>query len=218
MNGALGRVGRFAADWLEELDEVERVVRADRGDELSPLLGEVEVAFDFTVAGLGFLHGRAFVEAGVRPVIGTSGVTRDEVRELDALARARGLGGLVVPNFSLGIACLRRAVEEAARTFSSAEILELHHDRKVDAPSATAGHLRELLTEHGIEAPIHSVRLPGLYAHHEVLFGGPGETLRVRHDMAGPEAFGPGITAALRHVLATTGVAYGLEAVLPGGG
>lgn len=220
--GARGRMGSFAARCLGEQDEFEVVAALDAGDDLEAALATTRptLGLDFTVAGLGFEHGRRLLAAGVRPVIGTSGVTRAEAAELDRLAREDGLGGLVVPNFSLGMGLLQRACVDLARALQGkgwqAEVLELHHAQKLDAPSATSLDTAARIIEagDGADVPIHSVRLPGLYAHQEVLFGGPGETLRLRHDMAGPEAFGPGIQLALRHAARAVGVAWGLAAAL----
>jgi 4-hydroxy-tetrahydrodipicolinate reductase len=218
--GASGRLGRCACAALEG-DAGWRLVAgfSSRDDwprrirELAPL-----VALDATRAGLGFEHGRILLEAGVRPVIGTSGVTPEETAELDRLARARELGGLVVPNFSLGALLLARAAEDLARHFAKAEIVELHHDKKRDAPSGTAletaRRIERARGEDRASVPIHSVRLPGLYAHQEVLFGSPGELVTLRHDMLGPEAFGPGILASLAYAAAARGVARGLERAL----
>lgn len=153
----------------------------------------------------------ALLESGIRPVIGTSGVSPDQTAALDAEARRLGLGGLVVPNFSLGMWALQRAAELAVQYLPSAAIIEQHHERKLDSPSGTALHTREVL---GPDVPIHSVRLQGLYAHQEVILGGPGETLTLRHDMRGPQAFGPGIIAALRYAASATGVGRGLGPAL----
>ena len=151
----------------------------------------------------------------MRPVIGTSGVTREEALRLDRRARELELGGLVVPNFSLGMLHVQHAAAELARHFERAEIVELHHDKKKDAPSSTARDTAERLGAlRGRPIPIHSVRLPGLYAHQEVLFGAPGELVTLRHDTLTPEAFCPGILLALRHATRARGVAFGLEAAL----
>jgi 4-hydroxy-tetrahydrodipicolinate reductase len=211
-------MGAFACELLRRDAGFELVAELEREHDLELALRECApvVGLDVTVAGLGVEHGRRMLAAGVRPVIGTSGVSRVEAAELDALARPRGLGGIVVPNFSLGIACLNRAAELLARSFPTVTILERHHDRKKDAPSATARDTAERLQVRrgGAPVPIHSVRSPGSYAHHEVLFGAPGETLSLRHDMLGPEAFGPGLLAALRHASSARGVAFGLEAAV----
>jgi 4-hydroxy-tetrahydrodipicolinate reductase len=216
--GAGGRLGRFACAHLRASAGFQLVAAIEREHDLRGVLREsgAEVALEATVAGQGAAHGRILLENGVRAVIGTSGVSRAETEALDALARARGLGGIVVPNFSLGMACLNRAAELLARAFPSVTIVERHHERKRDAPSGSARDTAERLARlrNGAEVPIVSVRSPGCYAHQEVLLGAPGETLSLRHDMLGPEAFGPGILAALRFAAHAEGVAFGLEAAL----
>lgn len=236
--GARGRLGRFACDKLAASNEFELVARYDRDADWRAAIADcgATVVFEATRAGLGFEHGLALLERGLRPVIATSGVSASESEALDARARELGLGGLVVPNFSLGAWLLQRFSEECARWFDGAEIIELHHPRKADAPSGTAADTARRIDEarrsaglpsfdpptpgfaargsakHGV--PIHSVRLGGLYAHQEVLFGAMGETLSLRHDMHGPEAFGPGILLAMRHAAHTRGVQRGLDQVL----
>ncbi len=218
--GARGRMGRFSVELLGRSREFEVVAEIQREDDLGVALVEsrAELGLDFTAAGVGFEHGRALLQAGIRPVVGTSGVSPAENAELDRLARSVGLGGLVVPNFSLGVVLLQRAALLVAARFAACEIVEQHHERKKDAPSGTALDTAEriaALQGRGPgEVPIHSVRLPGVYARHEVLFGAPGETLLVRHDMAGPEAFGPGILCALRHASRASGVGRGLGVAL----
>jgi 4-hydroxy-tetrahydrodipicolinate reductase len=214
--GAGGRMGRLAVRLVREAGDLELAAEVEHGDDLSAVLREsgAAVGLDFTVAGRGFEHGRTMLAAGVRPVIGTSGVSLDENRDLDRLARQRGLGGLVVPNFSLGVFVLLRACELAARHFPSAEILELHNARKKDAPSGTAIATAELLAAardaDPAAIPIHSVRLPGVYSNQEVLFGGRGELLRLCHETYDIECFSAGILAALRYAPTATGVARGI--------
>ncbi len=218
--GARGRMGRFACDLLRASPGFELAAEVGREHRLEVVLSEcrAELGLDFTVAGLGFAHGIALLRAGLRPVIGTSGVDRDETARLDRTARELGLGGLVVPNFSLGALCLQRAAAEIARRFPRVEIVEKHHDRKRDAPSATARDTAErlaaVLGDSSAGVPIHSIRLPGLFAHQEILFGRPGEVLVLRHDMLGPEAFGPGILLALRRARDVLGVEHGLDGAL----
>ncbi len=234
--GARGRLGSFACALLEERSDFDLVGRYDADDDWQGLLADsgARVALEATRAGLGFSHGISLLEAGVRPVIATSGVGRDETERLDRLARERGLGGLVVPNLSLGALLLMRFAAVAAGHMPDVEIVELHHERKADAPSGTAAETARRIAaarverprvarssdaqpeRGGLEAgvPIHSVRLPGFYAHQEVIFGALGETLSLRHDMSGPAAFGPGLLAALRHAASAEGVAIGLEHAL----
>jgi 4-hydroxy-tetrahydrodipicolinate reductase len=234
--GSGGRLGGFALELLRGAAGFELVGAYDSRDDWTRAIRSsgAQVALEATRAGLGCEHGLALLEAGVRPVIATSGVSPEEGLRLDHEARRRNLGGLIVPNFSLGSALLQRFAAEAARHFPDAEIVELHHERKQDAPSGTAletarrmaaerdgaaaapereGEPRERGGRHG-GIPVHSVRLPGLYAHQVVLLGAPGETLELRHDMSGPAAFGPGIRAALTYAAAAEGVARGIEHAL----
>ena len=220
--GARGRMGRFACELLRASPDFELAAELDREHRLEAVLPEcrAELALDLTVAGLGYEHGLASLRANLRPVIGTSGVSRGETARLDQAARERGLGGLVVPNFSLGMWCLQRAALEIARHFPRVEIIEEHHQHKRDSPSGTARDTAERLAA-ALQRPaqdflIHSLRLPGLFAHQELRFGGPGETLTLRHDMLGPEGFGPGILLALRHASRAVGVGHGLEMALAG--
>ncbi|MDP6540233.1 MAG: dihydrodipicolinate reductase C-terminal domain-containing protein [Planctomycetota bacterium] len=215
--GAAGRMGTLARERISAADDLELVAEIGSTDELRQALRDTatEVALDVTAAGLGAAHGLEMLEAGVRPVIGTSGVTLEENEALDAAAREVRLGGLVVPNFSLGIWLLLRAAEEAARHFPRFEVVEMHHLAKLDAPSGTAIQTAERLAAvHGrdpADVPIHSIRLPGLLSNQEVMLGGDGEVLRLRHETYGLSCFGPGILAALRYARAAEGVGRGIE-------
>lgn len=195
-----------------------------------------DVVVDFTVAEWTPVVARAAIEAGARPVIGTTGLDEAFLDELDRLARQRGLGAVVAPNFAIGAVLLIHMARLAARYFDHAEIIELHHDQKIDAPSGTAlATAREMLASRGrpFERPrtekeplpgtrggelegiaIHSVRLPGLVAHQEVLFGGTGQTLTIRHDSTGRESFMPGVLLACREVMRRVGLVRGLDAVI----
>jgi 4-hydroxy-tetrahydrodipicolinate reductase len=217
--GARGRLGAFACELLRTTPGFELVGAFHSEDDWRSALSGIDarVALEATRAGLGCEHGLALLAAGVRPVIGTSGVSIDESARLDARSRELGLGGIVVPNFSLGSWLLQETAERLARHFPAAEIIELHHDRKKDAPSGTALETARRMTAARApqrDVPIHSVRLPGLYAHQEVLLSGPGEVLTLRHDMLGPAAFGPGLIAACRFAAQATGMARGLGAAL----
>lgn len=217
--GARGRLGALACEAIGAAGDLELVGRLEARDALEPSLraSGARVVLECTRAGLGYEHARRILELGLRPVVGTSGVSLEETRALDELARARNLGGIVVPNFSVGMWLLQRAALEAARHFPQCEIIEMHHEKKLDAPSGTAldtaERLRALRTD-GKAPPIHSVRLPGLYAHQLLIFGSSGESYTLRHDMSGPAAFGPGILAALRYAARASGVARGLDAAL----
>jgi 4-hydroxy-tetrahydrodipicolinate reductase len=178
----------------------------------------------------------AMAAAGVRPVIGTTGLTPAFVEHLAALCRERGLGGVIAPNFAIGAVLMMHFARIAARYFDVAEIIELHHDQKIDAPSGTAlATARAMVaargepfrhpptetetipgTRGGVEGgvTIHSVRLPGLVAHQEVLFGGLGQTLTIRHDSTSRESFIPGVLLAVREVLRRTELLIGLDRLL----
>jgi 4-hydroxy-tetrahydrodipicolinate reductase len=216
--GASGRLGRFACEVFEKEPGFDLVARLGRADDLNAALARAgpEVALDVTHAGLGLSHGLLLLALGIRPLIGTSGVSLEDNRRLDETARERGLGGLVVPNFSLGMCLLQRAANEAARLYAKAEIIEMHHDRKKDAPSGTAldtaERMRVARGQHASpgDIPIHSVRLPGLYAHQVVMFGGAGESYTLRHDMHGPEGFSAGLQAGVRYAARAAGVGRGI--------
>jgi len=204
-------MGSFACELVRRTDGLALARGLDSADDLESALVPGWIGLDFTVAGRGFPHARLMLEKGVRPVIGTSGVSPAEVELLDTLARERNLGGRVVPNFSVGAWLLARLGKEAARLFPSCELVERHHEGKRDAPSGTARALAaELAPLVGHRVPTHSVRLPGHYAHHALLFGAEGERLSLRHDMSGPEAFAPGILFALELAAGDIGVTVGL--------
>lgn len=195
-----------------------------------------DVLVDFTTPAVVKSNTLMALEMGIRPVIGTTGMTTNDLQELDDLSRSKDLGVLVAPNFAIGAILLMKFAQEAARYFPNAEIIELHHNQKADAPSGTAIKTAELMlaardrfgagnapeTEklagargadlEGIR--IHSVRLPGLVAHQEVLFGGLGQTLTLRHDSLSRESFMPGVMLAIKKVLDIQGLVYGLEHVL----
>jgi 4-hydroxy-tetrahydrodipicolinate reductase len=185
-------------------------------DDLEELFaGGVDVLLDLSTRPGSVEISTAAVEHGVRPVIGASGWTEDERNALSARLAERGIGGMLVPNFSIGAVLMMRMAEEAARFFQNAEIVELHHADKKDAPSGTAATTAERIARvAGKKPPIHSVRLPGLVAHQEVIFGGTGEVLTVRHDSISRECFVPGMFAAIRAVMHLRGLVVGLDSVL----
>ena len=172
-------------------------------------LGGCEAAVDFTLPDVVVANVEACLTARVPVVIGTSGF---ELAAVDAAARAAGVPCFYAPNFAQGAVLMLRFAEEAAKVFPRAEIVELHSEAKRDAPSGTA---KATAARMGTQPAIHSVRLPGLVAHQEVIFGGPGETLTIRHDTTSREAFVPGVLLALEKVRALPpGLTVGLEALL----
>jgi 4-hydroxy-tetrahydrodipicolinate reductase len=168
-----------------------------------------DAAVDFTTPDAVLANAQACFDAGVPLVVGTTGFDRERLAEA---AEQAGVPCLAVPNFALGAILMMRFAEEAARVFPAAEIVELHADTKLDAPSGTAKATAERM---GGDVPIHSVRLPGLVAHQEVVLGGAGETLTIRHDTTSREAFVPGVLRALEAVRSLpAGVTVGLDGLL----
>ena len=175
--------------------------------------GTPDVMVDFTVPTTVFANATTALSAGVHVVIGTTGLTDEQVAELRALAEGGSANALIAPNFAVGAVLMMRFAAEASRHMAKAEIIELHHDRKLDAPSGTALRTAGLMEG---EPVIHSVRLPGLVAHQEVILGGHDETLTIRHDSLSRESFMPGVVLAVRAVGGRPGLTMGLEPVLFG--
>ena len=180
------------------------------GDEID--FAGFDAAVDFTAPSAVFGNAAAALSAGVPCVIGTTGLSDDDLAELDRLAREGRIPCFLAPNFALGAVLMMRFAAEASRSFPNAEIVELHADTKLDAPSGTA---KATAARMDGEVPIHSVRLPGLVAHQEVILGGPGEILTIRHDTTSREAFVPGVLLALDRLRGLPpGLTVGLEALL----
>jgi 4-hydroxy-tetrahydrodipicolinate reductase len=207
--GAAGRMGETVCRAVEGAEDMELVARADPalGTALSQALAErPDVLVDFTVPTTAAANAREAVAAGVHVVIGTTGFDPDELRGL------KGANVFIAPNFAIGAVLMLQFAAQAARHMARAEIIELHHDRKVDAPSGTAARTAELM---GGGVPIHSVRLPGLVAHQEVILGDVGQTLTIRHDSIDRESFMPGVLLAIRQVGSLTeSPVVGLERLL----
>jgi len=199
--GAAGRMGQAVCAAVEGAEGMELSGRADPalGVELSDVLGEAEVVVDFSTPETALDNARACLEAGVHVVVGTTGFDLDALR---AAAEASEANCFVAPNFAIGAVLLMQASQVIARHMPECEIVELHHDKKLDAPSGTAKRTAELIREAGgnVHEPIHSVRLPGLVAHQEVVFGGEGQTLSLRHDSIDRSSFMPGVLLAVRRV------------------
>jgi 4-hydroxy-tetrahydrodipicolinate reductase len=175
-----------------------------------------DVLVDFTTYPGTVQVTRTAIENGVAAVVGATGWTADERAALAELCEWRGVPACIVPNFALGAVLMMRFAEQAARYFPTVEIIELHHDKKKDAPSGTARLSADRVVAAGgpPEVPIHSVRLRGLVAHQEVLFGGTGEVLTIRHDSLSRESFMPGVVLAIRGIGARRGLTVGLDAFL----
>jgi len=193
VSGAAGRMGQAVCEAVQAADDLDLVGRADPslGRDLAEVLGEAEVVVDFTTPEAAPHNVRQCLAEGVHVVVGTTGWDLDEIEGLT------GANVFVAPNFAIGAVLMMQFAAEASRHMAKAEIVELHHDRKLDAPSGTAARTAALMEG---EVPIHSVRLPGLVAHHEVVLGDVGQTLTIRHDSLDRSSFMPGVLLAVRKV------------------
>ena len=199
--------------------------------------GQAAVLVDFTHPSVVYANTRAAIAYGVHPVIGTTGLSPEQLKDLQSFSEKASVGGAVIPNFSVGMVLLQQAAAAAARFYDHAELTELHHNRKADAPSGTCIKTAELMEELGksFNAPevdeheslqgsrggerpsglrLHSLRLPGLVAHQEVMFGAPGETYTLRHDTIDRAAYMPGVLLCVRKVRQLSGLVYGLERLI----
>jgi 4-hydroxy-tetrahydrodipicolinate reductase len=194
--GAAGRMGSLVCAAVEGAEDLELAGRADPqlGTAVADVLGDADVLVDFTRPDTALDNARAALAAGVHVVIGTSGFDLEGLR---SAARGASANAFVAPNFAIGAVLMMRFAAEAARHMRSAEIVELHHAAKVDAPSGTAARTAELM---GGDVPIHSVRLPGIVADQEVILGDVGQTLTIRHTTTDRSCFMPGVLLAIRRV------------------
>ena len=236
LSGAAGRMGRILAPGLEGTPGIELVARIEQHDDLVAVAraARAEVVVDFTTPAAAAANARKILEAGCCGVIGTTGFRETDLVDLDARAQAARLGVLVAPNFAMGSILLQRFAAEAARILTRCEIVEYHHDGKADAPSGTALRTAEAIAaagsgagggpggglpgargadHHGVR--IHAIRLPGFVAHQEVIFGGLGEVLTLRHDAISRECYLPGVVLGVREIRGRVGLLRGLESLLP---
>ncbi len=255
VHGALGKVGQEVVKAVcrepdlrlvgaVELQVTEDSLPLPDGSGTVPFSGNVadtlekcrpDVMVDFTIARATMPAVRVATARSVNMVIGTTGLTADELSEVESLANTHQVGGVISPNFALGAVLMMHLASVAARYMDSAEVIELHHDQKVDAPSGTALNTARLMAaarkKPFLQPPaspetaesrgkpvdgvvVHSVRLPGLLAHQEVLLGAPGQTLSIRHDTISRECFMPGVLLAVREVVKRKGLTYGLDKLL----
>jgi 4-hydroxy-tetrahydrodipicolinate reductase len=191
--GAAGRMGQTVCSAVEGADDMTLTGRADPalGTAVADVVGDADVLVDFTQPEQTLGNVREAVAAGVHAVIGTSGFDASALDELS------GANVLYCPNFAIGAVLMMQFAAEASKHMAKAEIVELHHDGKLDAPSGTAARTADLMQG---DVPIHSVRLPGLVAHQEVILGDVGQTLTIRHDSINRESFMPGVLLAIRKV------------------
>ena len=198
VSGAAGRMGDTVCHAVEGAEDMALVGRADPLLEtgLADVLGDADVVVDFSTPDAALANARTCLQAGVHCVMGTSGA------DFSSLAGVGDANLFVAPNFAIGAVLMMKFAVEAAAHMPECEIIELHHDGKLDAPSGTAKRTAQLIAEAGgnVHEPIHSVRLPGLVAHQEVLLGGEGQTLSIRHDSIDRRSFMPGVLLAVRRV------------------
>jgi 4-hydroxy-tetrahydrodipicolinate reductase len=256
VTGALGRMGREVCKGVWKTDDLQLVGAVDvRGEDqdIAELIGvaetgilvrnnleeelrqkEPDVLVDFTTPKAVAGNVKTALLHKVRPVVGTTGIDNEELKEITEVAARLKIGGVIAPNFALGAILMIKFAVQAARYFPHVEVIELHHDQKLDAPSGTALNTAqallearedfqpELVTEveklpgarggrFGGGIRLHSIRLPGLVAHQEVIFGGLGQTLTIRHDSISRESFIPGVLLAIRRVAGLEKIVYGLE-------
>jgi 4-hydroxy-tetrahydrodipicolinate reductase len=209
--GAAGRMGQAVVAAVEGADDMRLAGSADPalGTALADVLGDADVVVDFTRPETALANALECLEAGVHVVIGTTGFDEAALREAAARARANVF---IAPNFAISAVLMMRFAAEASRHMAKAEIIELHHDGKLDAPSGTAARTAQLMDG---DVPIHSVRLPGLVAHQEVILGDVGQSLTIRQDSYARESFMPGVLLAVRRVAEIeTSPLVGLEHLL----
>lgn len=256
--GPRGRMGKEAVFLVHNTEQFELVAAIDRrhnGENLSDIKGfetisapiysdikecfqqvKADVLIDLTTPEVGMFHTVTALENGVRPVVGTTGFSKSDLQVLEELCEKQGLGCIIAPNFALGAILMMKFSQMAAKYFNDVEIIELHHDQKLDAPSGTAvktadlirevrhekqqGHPNEKETIEGARGAnvdgmhIHSVRLPGLIAHQQVMFGADGQTLTIRHDSYNRTSFMSGVKMAVENVMNINVLVYGLENIM----
>lgn len=235
--GAGGRMGQATCAAVSEAPDMELVAELGRGSNVSDLADKVDVAVDFTLPSATQSNVHALISSGIHAVVGTTGWTSNALTSVEERLAGSSLGVLIAPNFALSAVLAMSFAAQAAKYFESAEVIEMHHPDKVDAPSGTALHTARLIadartqaglapspdaTETGLDARgrdvdgvrVHAVRLRGLVAHEEILFGNPGEQLLIRTDSFDRASFMPGVLLAIRKVVDRPGLTYGLEHLL----
>jgi len=264
INGAAGKMGREVIKAVSGCEDMMIVGAVDRHPEILgqdageiagcgaievPILNDLQsvlvlatqekiqgVMVDFTHPDSIYENVRSAIAYGVRPVVGTTGLSATQIEELGEFADKASTGALIIPNFSIGMVLLQQAALQGAQYFDHVEIIELHHNQKADSPSGTAIKTAEMLADSGKkynsplvketetitgarggklgEIPIHSIRLPGLIAHQEVIFGAPGQIYTLRHDTSDRSCYMPGVLLAIRKVTELKSLVYGLEKLL----
>lgn len=238
INGASGKMGQPAVKTISSDPDFILVGQTGRQHDLAAEIKntKADVVVDLTNAEVVLKNLQTIITAGAHPVIGTSGLVAKQIKVLQEQCEKIKLGGIIAPNFSLGAVLMMKHAQEIAKYFPHVEIIEMHHDGKLDSPSGTAVRTAEMLAVSRQESDgsakiykdiipgarganyqdihIHSIRLPGLVAHQQIMFGGVGETLTIRHDSIDRQCFMPGIVLACKKVQSLDRLVYGLEHVL----
>lgn len=238
VNGAFGRMGQMTVKALADYPQFVLVGQTGREYDLkrSIIDSQAQVVVDFTAPDAVYQNTTTIIEAGAHPVIGTTGLTLKEIQALQTKCMQLKWGGIIAPNFSLGAILMMKYAKEIVKYMPHVEIVEMHHQDKVDSPSGTALRSAELLADSRMDKnmptpttretvlgarganylgiPIHAIRLPGLLAHEQIIFGSQGETLTLRHDSIDRISFMPGVMLACEKVLALDKLIYGLEEIL----
>ncbi|NQY43526.1 MAG: 4-hydroxy-tetrahydrodipicolinate reductase [Legionellales bacterium] len=224
VNGAKGKMGSLLCKTIQNTNDLILFGESNSTEELKKSLHTElpDIVVDLTTPNSVFANTNTIIQAGINPIIGTSGLTVQQIGQLQKLCEQKKLGGIIAPNFSLGAVLMIKCSKLLAKTFSKSEIIEMHHDHKLDKPSATAIQTANIICEVSSstnkqiaktqkDIPIHSIRLPGLLAHQQVIFGNNGETLTIKHDTISRECFMPGIIFACKEVGKLNNLVYGLE-------
>jgi len=238
VNGAAGKMGLVTVKTIIAEPELELVGQTGRGDDLGEMIRETraQVVVEFTQPKVVYENTLAIIAAGARPVVGTTGLSSQQIKKLQERCNKLRRGGIIAPNFSLGMVLMMKYAAEFAKYFPQVEIIEMHHDRKKDAPSGTALYTAEMMAAsrsrpgkgatalhetvpgsrgaNHLGIPIHAIRLPGLVAHEQIIFGDIGETLTLRHDTIDRQCFMRGVVLACKKVMKLKKLVYGLEQVL----
>jgi len=219
VNGAKGKMGSEVVKAIGRENDMAVISQTDLGDNLTEALNKnhPEVVVEFTQPSVVMSNLRVILGAGVNAVVGTTGITRDDLVEIEKLCEKNKVNCLIAPNFAIGAVLMMKFAKEAAKHMHHAEIIELHHNQKLDKPSGTALKTAQMMKEsmgEGAEIPIHSVRLPGFVANQEVMFGGLGQVLTIKHETTSRECFMPGVILSIRKIKQLRGLVYGLENIL----
>jgi 4-hydroxy-tetrahydrodipicolinate reductase len=219
INGAFGRMGQLACATIEKHPEFMLIAKTGRQDNLDRALEthHPDIVIDLTHAECVWANAQILIHHRAHIIIGTSGLKKEQIDLLIQQSQEKNLGGLIIPNFSIGAVLQMRCAEQIAQYFAKAEIIEAHHEKKLDAPSGTAlATTAHIQRARDCQVPIHSIRLPGFVAQQEVIFGAEAETLSITHNVLNREAYMPGLLLACQTVTTFKQIHVGLDICLKG--